>query len=218
MWEVAAATANIAVPNGANTNLTLTGYAPSAGSCIIGTTKGIRFAGTQFTTQNASDGQTVYASFLLYQTAAYPATSPGLIAFLDANPILNSTSAPMPTNTGMALLIDGSGHIGINGGLALATGAQFETSATPLNTTNLLIVARYTFHTSPNKDVVDLWVNPASSSYGATAPAPDITVTSTTNLPGLAYFTFSYNGSDNNFKERWDEVRLATTWARKPCH
>ena len=212
VWEVAAATANIAVPNGANTNLTLPGYAPSAGSCIIGTTKGIRFAGTQFTTQNASDGQTFYASFL-YQTAAYPATSPGLIAFLDANPILNSTSAPMPTNTGMALLIDGSGHIGINGGLALATGAQFETSATPLNTT-VLIVARYTFHSAPNKDVVDLWVNPASSSYGATAPAPDITVTSTTNLPSLAYFTFSYNGSDNNFKERWDEVRLATTWAQ----
>ena len=212
VWEVAFATGNLTVAPGVNTNLTLPGFVPSAGSSVVGVTKGIRFAGTQFTPQVAADGQTVYFSFL-YQVSAYPTTSPGLISFLDTTNIANSSSAPMPTNTGLAVLIDSTGHIGINGGSALASGAQFETSATPLNTT-VLIAARYTFHTAPSKDVVDLWVNPSSASYGGSAPTPDKTVTSTTNLTSLAYFTLSCNGNDNTFKEKWDETRIGTTWAQ----
>src|SRR5262249_15929457 len=138
VWEIAFSTANLAVAPGVNSNLTLSGFAPSAGSCVVGVTKGIRFAGTQFTTQTASEGQSLYASFL-YQVKGYPRTSPGLIAFLDTTAIANSASAPMPTNTGWALLVDGTGHIGINGGSALAPGAQFETSATALNSTVLIV-------------------------------------------------------------------------------
>lgn len=212
VWETCFSTANISVAAGTNSSLTLPGFAASAGSSIGGNAKAVRFAGTQFTTQNAVDGQSVYVSFL-YQMTAYPTASIGVIGFLDQTNIGTSSSAPIPPTTALALLADHTGHIGINAGTPTATGAQFETSATASNTT-VLIVARYTFHTAPNKDVVDLWVNPSNSSYGGTAPTPDKTITSTANCPSLADLTFSCNGSDNTFGQKWDEVRIGTTWAQ----
>jgi hypothetical protein len=169
VWETCYATSNIQVTNN---NLTLTGFVPSAGNGAAGvTTKATRFAGTQFTSQTAADGKTVYFSFL-YQIAAYPTTN-GVIAFLDATNIGTSSSAPMPGTTALALLINHAGQVGINAGSPSVTGAQYEPSATPLNTT-VLVVARYTFHTSPATDVVDLWINPNSANYGAaSAPASD---------------------------------------------
>ncbi|HSY19954.1 MAG TPA: invasin domain 3-containing protein, partial [Candidatus Acidoferrales bacterium] len=210
VWETCFGTGNLYVTNN---NLTLPGFAASAGNGVAGSAKAFRFAGTQFTTQTAAEGKTVYASFL-YQVATYPTTSPGVIAFLDATNIGTSSSAPMPGTTALALLIDHTGHIGINAVTPTLTGAQFETAATALNTT-VLIVARYTFHTSPAKDVVDLWVNPSTGSYGAgSAPTPDKSVTGTLNWPSLADFTISCNGNDNTFGEKWDEVRIGTTWAQ----
>ena len=77
-----------------------------------------------------------------------------------------------------------------------------------------MIVARYTFHTS-GTDVVDLWVNPSSASYGAaTAPAADASVNGAYHLSYLANFTISYNGNDATFGQRWDEVRIGTNWAQ----
>jgi hypothetical protein len=210
VWETCYNTGNIYVTNN---NLSLPGFVPSAGFGVAGSAKALRFAGTQFTTQTAANNKTVFASFL-YQVGAYPTTSPGVIAFLDATNIGTSSSAPMPGYAALALLMDHTGHIGINAVYPTLTGAQFESSATAVNTT-VLIVARYTFHTSPTKDVVDLWVNPSSSSYGAaTAPTPDISVTSTLNWPSLADFTISCNGNDTTFAEKWDEVRIGTTWAQ----
>ncbi len=212
VWETAASTANIAVAPGTNASLTLAGFVPSAGSSASGNAKAYRFAGTQFTTQNAVDGQTVFVSFL-YQVTAYSVTNPSVIAFLDQTNFGTAQISFEPGTGALALLIDKTGHIGINAGSITATGAQFEASATPLNST-VLIVARYTFHTAPGKDVVDLWVNPVSSSYGGTAPTPDKTVTSAGNCPSLADFTLSCNGNDSFFGQKWDEVRIATTWAQ----
>ncbi len=210
VWETTFGTGNIQVTGG---SLSLPGFVSSPGNSVFGATKGTRFAGTQFTTQPAADGQTVFVSFL-YQVTADPTTSPGVIAFLDATNIGTASGATMPGTTALALLIDHTGHIGINAGTPTATGAQFESSVTPLNTT-VLITARYTFHTSPAKDVVDLWVNPNSSSYGAgSAPTPDLTVTSPGNWSSLADFTISYNATDTTFGEKWDEVRIGTTWAQ----
>ena len=213
VWESCYSTANIQVT--AN-SLTLGGLFPaSAGNSVVGATAGTRFAGTQFTSQTASDGKTVYISFL-YQVTAYPATSGnGVIAFLDSTNIgTSSGSQVMPGTTALALLINHTGQIGINAGSPATGSAQYETSVTPLNTT-VLIVARYTFHTSPTKDVVDLWVNPSSASYGAgSAPAPDKSVTGTANWPSLAYFTISYRNGDSAFGEKWDEVRIGSTWAQ----
>jgi len=209
VWETCFSTANVFVT--AN-SLTLSGYVPSAGNSVAGSAKATRFAGTQFTSQTAAEGKTVYVSFL-YQVTAYPTASLGVIGFLDSTNIGTSSSAPMPGTTALALLMDHTGHIGINAVAPIATGAQFETAATPLNTT-VLIVARYTFHTSPAKDVVDLWVNPSSATYGGSAPAPDKSVTGTLNWPGLADFTLSCNGNDNTFGQKWDEVRIGSTWAQ----
>src|SRR5882762_5088672 len=78
VWETCFSTANIAVVAGANSSLTLSGFVPSAGSSVIGAVSGTRFAGTQFTTQSAADGKTVYMSFL-YQVTAYPAAAVGVI-------------------------------------------------------------------------------------------------------------------------------------------
>ena len=210
VWETCYATSNIQVTNN---NLTLAGYVPSAGNGAAGvTTKATRFAGTQFTSQTAADGKTVYFSFL-YQVAAYPTTN-GVIAFLDATNIGTSSSAPMPGTTALALLMNHTGQLGINAGSPSVTGAQYEPSATPLNTT-ILVVARYTFHTSPNTDVVDLWVNPNSANYGAaSAPASDVTLTAKGNWPSLADFTMSFNNGDATFVDKWDEVRIGTTWAQ----
>ena len=212
VWATCYATGNISVsPATNNSSLTLAGYALPAGSSVIGSSHGVRFAGTQFTTQTASDGQTLYVSFL-YQVLTYPATN-GVIAFLDATNLGTSQNAVMPGNTALTLLINHAGQIGINTGAPSTNGWKFETSATATNTT-VLVVTRYTFHTAPNKDVVDLWVNPASSSYGGSAPTPDVTATSSGNWPSLADFTISYNNGDTALGERWDEVRIATTWAQ----
>ena len=210
VWETCFSTANILVTTN---SLNLGGPPYPAGNSVVGNLKATRFAGTQFTSQTASEGKTVYVSFL-YQVTNYPTTSPGVIAFLDATNIGTSSSAPMPGTTALALLVDHTGHIGINAGSPSASGAQFETSATATNTT-VWVVARYTFHTSPSKDVVDLWVNPSSSTYGAgSAPTPDKSVTGAGNWPSLAYFTISANGNDATFAQRWDEFRIGTTWAQ----
>ena len=209
VWETCYSTANIQTTS---SNLTLTGFAPSAGNSVAGVSKGTRFAGTTFTSQNSAEGSTVYFSFL-YQVTGYPTTSPGVIAFLDSTNIGTSSSAPIPAHVGLSLLLDHTGHIGINAGSTAATGAQFESSATASNTT-VLVVARYTFHPAGN-DAVDLWVNPSSTSYGAaSAPSSDKSVTGTYNLSYLANFTLSYNGNDTTFGEKWDEVRIGTTWAQ----
>ncbi|HTB85005.1 MAG TPA: invasin domain 3-containing protein [Candidatus Sulfotelmatobacter sp.] len=209
VWETWGSTANIYVTN---VNLTLPGFVPSAGNSAAGTTKAYRYTGTEFTTQTAVDGKTVFVSFL-YQVVAYPTTSPGIVTFLDSTN-LGGQPGIIPGTMALALLIDHTGHIGINAGTPTLTGAQFETSVTPVNTT-VLVVARYTFHTSPAKDVVDLWVNPTSASYGAgSAPTPDVSVTSAGNIPSLAYFTLSANGNDTTLAQRWDEVRIGTTWAK----
>ncbi|EEF63059.1 invasin domain 3-containing protein [Pedosphaera parvula] len=207
VWETCFSTANIQT---ALNSLTLAGFAPSAGNSVFGATAGTRFAGTQFTSQSSVEGNAVYLSFL-YQETAYPASSSAVIGFLDSTNIGTSSSAPVPAQAGLALIMDHTGHIGINSGSTTATGARFESAATPLNTT-VLIVVRYTFHPGSH-DVVDLWVNPASASYGAaTAPASDATVTNTYNLALIADFTISYRGSDSSFGEKWDEVRIGTTW------
>ena len=79
-WETWGSTGNILVTNG---GLTLAGFVPSAGNSVTGTGKIFRYVGTQFTSQSAADGKTVFASFL-YQVVAYPTTSPGVLAFLDS--------------------------------------------------------------------------------------------------------------------------------------
>ena len=112
VWETCYATANIQITNG---SLTLPGFAASAGNSVIGATAGTRFGGTQFTAQTNTDGSTVYASFL-FQATAYPTTSPGVIAFLDSTNIGTGSGAVMPAHAGLALLMDHTGHIGINAG------------------------------------------------------------------------------------------------------
>jgi len=209
VWETCYATANIAVTTN---SLTLAGFVPSAGNSVYGASSGTRFAGTQFTSQTNTDGNTVYVSFL-YQVTAYPTTTPGVIAFLDSTNIGTSSGAVLPAHAGLALLMDHTGHIGINAGSTTNTGAQFESAATALSNT-VLIVARYTFHPA-GKDVVNLWANPASANYGAAAaPTPDATVTNSYNLGYLANFTISYRNGDATFGEKWDEVRIGTNWAQ----
>ncbi len=210
VWETCYGTANIQV---VSNSLALAGFVPSAGNSVFGATKGGRFAGTQFTSQTNTDGNTVYVSFL-YQVTNYPTATPGVIAFLDSTNIGNSQSAVMPGYTGLALLMDHTGHIGINAGSTNGSTAHFESSATALNTT-VLIVARYTFHPAAS-DIVDLWVDPSSSSYGAaSAPVSDESVANTSyHLPYIANFTISYNNGDATFGEKWDEVRIGTNWAQ----
>ena len=208
VWETCYSTANIRIASG---SLSLPGFVPSAGNSVFGYATGVRFGGTQFTSQPSVDGNSVYFSFL-YQVTAYPHTN-GLIAFLDSTNVGTSSTAPIPPHAGLALLMNSTGQIGINSGSTAIASAHLESAATALNTT-VLIVGCYTFHPSGN-DSVSLWVNPASASYGAaSAPAPDITLNNSYNLASLADFTLSYDNGDTTFGEKWDEVRIGTTWAQ----
>lgn len=210
VWETCFVTGNIQITNN---GLTLAGFVPSAGYSVVGEGTIQRFAGTEFSSQTNTDGNTVYVSFL-YQVTAYPTTTSGVIAFLDSTNIGTGSGAAMPGYTGLALLMDHTGHIGISAGSTNATTAHFESSPTALNTA-VLIVARYTFHPAAS-DTVDLWVDPNNSSYGAaSSPVSDETATNTLfHEAYLANFTISYNNGDPSFGKRWDEVRVGTNWAQ----
>src|SRR5579859_5367220 len=56
-WETWGSTGNIYVTN---VNLTLPGFVPSAGNSAAGTSKIFRYTGTQFTSQTAAEGKTVF--------------------------------------------------------------------------------------------------------------------------------------------------------------
>jgi len=172
------------------------------------------------TTQTAVDGATVYYSFLYKLNNAPTGTAnanglpvEAIVCFNNLVPVGNTD---VPDGTAGTILINTNRQIGINqGGGATANGTTAFASTQLAVGQAYLIVARYTFHPAGN-DTIDLWVSPASSSFGVSPPTPDVTVTATgtgssTNIPSLAYFTL-YIDPGIGINYVWDEVRIDTTW------
>jgi pectate lyase len=141
---------------------------------------------------------TLYASFLVNV-----GTAPGssrLAAYFDS-----STSQPSSPQLGFFV---GNGSFGI-----AKRGGSPATSVSVGGGTHLVVV-RYTF-TGTSSDQVDLWVDPASSTYGAgTAPASSGSASGGSNPSSLPYFgLYTSSGSSGNPYLYLDEVRIGTTWA-----
>jgi pectate lyase len=157
-----------------------------------------RRAVLQYTSVPASDGNTMYVSFLLnVQTAPGSAQ---LLGFLDNN-------ASSQTSPQAGIFLDGGSKIGIG---KKSSGPGF-TMANGLSAGTHLVVVRYTFQSG--NDRVDLWVDPASTNYGAaTAPASLGSVTGSSDPPSLDYFQFYTTGTSGG-AQFIDELYVGTTWA-----
>lgn len=76
----------------------------------------------------------------------------------------------------------------------------------------LLVVARYNTN-GANPDSMDIWINPASASFGAGAPpAPTFSSTAGGDITA-AWNTFVIDPPNASVQGYFDELRVGTTWA-----
>jgi Fibronectin type III domain len=186
------------------------GFAPAIGNAASAPSSSgnPRNCGVQFATQSATAGDTVFVSFL-YQGAVGSA-GPYPVAWLQ-DPTASYTGNASPSSPAAELFINSSGQLGISAGTTAATGFG---SPTAVGSTTHLVVMRYTFQSSGG-DKVDLWLDPASSSYNtATPPAITATVNSSSSLwaNGLGKFYLADAGV-TSWANTFDEVRIGNTWA-----
>jgi hypothetical protein len=94
------------------------------------------------------------------------------------------------------------------------TGASSTFDTTEFHTGDtVFLVGKYDFTLSP--EAVSLWVNPASTNFGATG-APPATVMANTGTNRFAIDRFNMRQNTANSVPaamQWDELRLGTTWA-----
>jgi pectate disaccharide-lyase len=172
------------------------GFAAASGNGIKWTPSGTaRRSIMQFT---AATGGTLYASFLV-NLASPPSSGTKLVAYFDS-----STSQPTSPQLGFFI---GSGLVGI-----AKKGSTPAATVSVANGTTHLVVVRYTF-TGTSSDQVDLWVDPASSTYGASnAPVASGSTSGGNNVASIPYFgIYAISGSGPSIY--LDEVRIATNWA-----
>ena len=147
----------------------------------------------QFTSQSSGE---IYVSLLLNNVT--PPGSSRLIAYLD-NVAGSTVSSPQ-----LGIFLNGTT-------LGIGKHASSPAVATNLSAGTHLVVVRYTF--LAGDDQVDLWVDPASATYGATnAPSSLGNTTGSSDLATLQYFAF--NGTSGSGPVvYYDEVRIGTSWA-----
>jgi hypothetical protein len=74
----------------------------------------------------------------------------------------------------------------------------------------LFVVGAYTFNGAANDDVASLWINPDSSTFGATEPAADRTETGGNDLAQIASILLRQSPAPYL---TMDELRFGTSWA-----
>jgi pectate lyase len=147
----------------------------------------------QFTSQSSGE---VYASFLINN--ATPPGSSRLIAYLE-NIAGSTVSSPQ-----LGIFLNGST-------LGIGKKATAPAVTTTLSSGTHLVVVRYTFLSGD--DQADLWLDPPSSTYGATnAPGSLGSTTGSSDPTTIQYFAF--NGTSGSGPVvYYDEVRIGTNWA-----
>ncbi len=144
----------------------------------------------------ASNG-TLYASFLL-NVVSPPTSSSRLVAYFDS-----STSQPSSPQLGFFVS---------NGSVGIAKKGSTPAASVATGSGTHLIVVRYTFTGTAN-DQVDLWVDPAGSTYGDdAAPVASASTSGGNNVAAIPYFGI-YTSSGAGPSLYLDEVQLATNWA-----
>ncbi len=152
----------------------------------------------------------------------------GIFPLAFVSGVNQSGQTTAPADAGAKLYIEtnklaaASYSIGINKAAGTATTTFFEGGATPtayaLNTTHFIIV-EYSFSGTENgNDTVSLWVDPPSSTFGATtAPTPDISTSVGQDIvsgsgDSINGFEFRQVSSEPGSMTA-DELSLGVTWA-----
>ncbi len=190
-------------------SLSYTGFAASTGNKIKFDGAGIDPQRT-FTSQTTG---TIYYSFLLNCTSLTGITS-------TTGGYFTGFRGGGSTTFGNVIWIKNNGgssyYIGISPRSSGGTPVQTYTATSyPLNTT-ILIVASYQYVIGTPNDIVKLWINPSSGSFGGSEPTADLTITNNatggdlTSIDGV--FLRQAAATDIPFLQM-DEERVGTTWA-----
>ncbi|GAB4170941.1 MAG: hypothetical protein Fur0032_10000 [Terrimicrobiaceae bacterium] len=97
-----------------------------------------------------------------------------------------------------------------------ANGGGVETSTSIQNLTSgttYLVVARYRTVSGTNNDAMDLWINPATSSFGSNASVPTPAFSSVAGSDTTADWTHFYFSAPANAIGTMDELRIGSDWA-----
>lgn len=197
-------------------DLTIAGLASSGGGASAAFGVSGAGASTRFDIGSAPASGTVYFSMAIDVTSTTGLTTSGLF-FAGFN---NSTGsqATQPTTVDARLYArsitgsPGDFNLGIskNGG-AISYDSPVETVGS-----TIFVVGSYTFNTvTSSDDVVSLWVNPSSSTFGAaTAPTPDVTDATGADITLGEIQAFELrDGVSGVPSGDADDLRIATDWA-----
>ncbi len=133
-----------------------------------------------------SSNNTIYYS-MLFNLTNLSSLGGGLGVFMCGFNNSVGAQANVPTTIGCRLYVRTNGIGGYNLGINKADGVLADT---PYETNNFVVgttyfvVAAYTFSGTPtaNSDLVSLWVNPATNTFGGSAPPADISTTNGNNI------------------------------------
>ena len=189
-------------------NLTYAGYANSVGNAAqFSTSLGGKDPQLAFSAQTTG---TVYASFLLKVTDVSGATSPRY-SFGLSNAADPATSSGNYTACLYIKASTGGYQIGINRGTT-DTDTQWASAEYTLNDV-VLVVVSYDITNQVSK----IWINPASTSFGASSSPAETASAIAGNFPGtnsntIASVFFRQTNTQNPVMVL-DELRIGTTWA-----
>jgi hypothetical protein len=218
VWSLGGGGGTGSPTNAGGAELTYTGLGVTAGSVglwlspVVTTGNRTRGALLVTTTTNADPAitNTVYCSMLVDVQAA-PTTGSRLFAQLSA-----LTTGTASANC-LGLWLDTSSNVLISKNSSTVMVANDNGALSP---GTHLIVARYNFISAANNDdVVDLWVDPPSSSFEAaesSVPTPNASTTTGGNdLASISSF-YIYHPSSGFIPCSLfvDEIRVATNWAQ----
>ena len=226
VWSLGGGGGGGSPTNAGGAELTYSGFGVTPGSVgvwlspVVTTGNRTRGALLVTTTTNSDPAITnsVYCSLLLNIQEA-PTTGTRLFAQL------SSLTSGYTANSCLGLWIDTSSNLLISKN---SSSAWATNNSGPLSSGTHLIVARYNFSAAANNDdTVDLWVDPASSSFEAAesaVPTPNATTaTGGTDLASISSF-YIYHPSSGFIPCSLfvDEIRVATNWAavtptKLPC-
>jgi hypothetical protein len=168
---------------------------------------------------SGSSNQTIYYSMLLNVTNLGTLGSGIFLAGFN-----NSVGAQgsVPTTIGARLYFRTNGGGGYNIGINKADGTAgdivWDSTNCTLNTT-YFVVGAYTFSGTPTaaSDLVSLWINPATNTFGGSAPAADVTTTNGANITAgasesIASFLLRQNIATAPYTQI-AELSVGVTWA-----
>ena len=188
-------------------NLSVTGLVGPSGNCITngGSGSGARLIlNTNFSTTNFANNTLFYSFAMRVDTLGASFASGFIAAFVNNTASSYGARLACKTNNGTYLI-----------GVA-RSGTGYVYDSTPHSEgETVFIVGSYTFNPNANDDVVKLWINPSSSTFGAaSAPAASVFDTASgSDLPAIDQFTFRQTSSSGTPAAlTFDELRLGTTW------